>query len=60
MKDDLFEILKDRFESWELVELLDLDVEDILIEFEDEILDKIDEIKELLNIEQEDENNYDQ
>lgn len=57
MKDDLFEALKDRLESWELVELLDLPIEDILLEFEEEILEKIDDIKELLGIEEEEDNN---
>lgn len=57
MKDDLFEIIKDRFESWELVELLSdrISTEDILLMFEDEVFEKLDDIKELLNIEDNDE-----
>lgn len=60
MKEDIFEIIKDRLEAWELVELLNLPIEDILLEFEEEILDKINEVKELLGIkEDENEQNYD-
>lgn len=51
MKDELFDAIKDRWEGWELVEVLNLPIEDILLEFEEEIFEKLSEIKELLNIE---------
>lgn len=57
MKDDLFEAIKDRFEGWELVDLLSISTEEILLMFEDEVFQKLEEIKELLNIEDE-ENDY--
>lgn len=50
MKEDIFDALKDRLEGWELVEMLGLTVEDILTEFEDKVLDNLEDIKELLNI----------
>jgi len=55
MKEDIFEALKDRLEGWELVEMLGLSVEDILTEFEEQVLDNIDDIKELLGIDNDNE-----
>ena len=43
--------LADRYESWELVELLGLSVRDIIYYFEEDILDHLDELKEELQIE---------
>jgi hypothetical protein len=43
--------IADRYEGWELVELLDLSVRDIIYYFEEDILDKLDDIKEDLRIE---------
>jgi hypothetical protein len=45
------EAIADRYEGWELVELLDLSVRDIIYYFEEDILDKLDDIKEDLRIE---------
>ena len=59
MKDEIFEAIKDRWEGWELAEVLNLPIEDILLEFEEEILEKIEDIKELLGIEEEDNDNND-
>jgi len=63
-KEELFRLLDDRLEGWELVEHLDLTAEDICLAFEDIVLDKITELKELLNIdtddgEEEETSNYD-
>jgi hypothetical protein len=43
--------LADRYESWELVELLGLSVRDIMYYFESDILDHLNELKEDLQIE---------
>ena len=43
--------LADRYEGWELVELLGLSVRDIIYYFEEDILDHLDELKEELQIE---------
>lgn len=53
-KEDLFKLINDRLEGWELVELLELDAEEICRNFEDEVMDNIDEIKDLLNIDTDD------
>jgi intein/homing endonuclease len=64
-KEDLFKLINDRLEGWELAELLEVDAEDICLAFEDQVLDKIESIKELLNIdtvddgEEEETHNYD-
>lgn len=58
-KEELFKLINDRFEGWELVELLELDAEEICRNFEDEVMDNIDEIKELLNIDTDDEEDED-
>jgi hypothetical protein len=46
----LLEILCDRLEGYELAELLELSVRDIFYEFKDKIEEKLDEIKEVLEI----------
>lgn len=40
--------ISDRLNGWELVEFLDIPIEDIVELFEEEILDNIEEIKELI------------
>lgn len=49
-KEDLFKLINDRLEGWELAEIIQLSAEDICLSFEDEVLDKITAIRELLNI----------
>lgn len=51
--DDIIKMLDDRFEGWELAEFLGLSAEDIALAFEEHIEDKIVQIKELLEIEDE-------
>jgi len=51
LPDEIKQALADRYESWELVELLELSVRDIIYYFEEDILDKLDDIKEELRIE---------
>jgi hypothetical protein len=63
--EDLYKLINDRFEAWELVELLEsLEAEDICRAFPDEVQDMLPEIKELLGldeIEEEDEStDYDE
>jgi hypothetical protein len=53
-KEDLFKLINDRLEGWELVELLEVDAEDVCLAFEDQVLDKLESIKELLNIDTDD------
>lgn len=53
-KEDLFKLINDRLEGWELVELLELTAEDICRNFEDEVMENINEIKDLLNIDTDD------
>jgi len=40
----------DYFESWELAELLRLDTLELIRAFEDEVLDKLNELEELMGI----------
>jgi hypothetical protein len=42
--------LIDRLEGWELVELLNIDAEAIVELFEDQILDKLEEVLEIVGI----------
>ena len=57
--DDIVKMLDDRLEGWELAELLNLSAEDIALAFEEQIEDKIAQLKELLEIEDdEDEQEY--
>lgn len=51
LMNDIKEKLKDRLEAWELVEILKIPIEDILHEFEEEIDENIEELKEILGIE---------
>ena len=50
MNDFLREALEDRMDSWDLVELLGIPMKDIIYNFEDEIMTRLDEIKEYLRI----------
>jgi len=52
--DDLIKMLDDRLEGWELAELLGLSAEDIALAFEEVIEEKMAQLKELLEIEDED------
>ncbi len=51
--DDIIKMLDDRLEGWELAELLGLSAEDIALAFEDIVEDKIAQLKELLEVEDE-------
>ena len=54
-KEELFKIIGDRFDAAELVDLLEIDVEAICRSFEDELFENIEEIKELLDLDTDDE-----
>jgi hypothetical protein len=54
-KEELFQLINDRFEGWELVELLGISAEEICLAFEDEVFRKMKEIKELLLLDEDDE-----
>lgn len=54
LMDDIITMLDDRLEGWELAELLGLSAEEIALAFEDKLEDKMAQIKELLEIEDED------
>lgn len=58
-KEELIEMLDDRLDGWELAELLGLTAREICLEFEDKIDEKIKDIKELLDLEDEDETDTD-
>lgn len=51
LPDDLKAALADRLEGWELVEMLEIPIEDIIELFEPDILDHLDDILEELNME---------
>jgi len=51
LSEGIKQALADRYEGWELAELLSLSVRDIIYYFEEDILDKLDDIKEDLRIE---------
>jgi hypothetical protein len=53
-KEELFKLINDRLEGWELAELIEIDAEEMCLAFEDKVLDNIEEIKELLNIDTDD------
>ena len=55
--DEIIALLNDRLEGWELAELLGLSAEDIALAFEDTVEEKMAQLKELLDIEDEDEDN---
>lgn len=52
--DDIITLLNDRLEGWELAEALGLTAEDIALAFEERVEEKIAQLKELLEIEDED------
>lgn len=52
-------MLDDRLEGWELAELLGLSAEDIALAFQDVVEDKMAQLKELLEIE-DDEDEYEE
>ncbi len=49
--DDIIKMLDDRLEGWELAELLGLSAEDIALAFEEIVEEKIAQLKELLEVE---------
>ncbi len=51
-KEELYKLLNDRFEGWELVEILEITAEDICRAFEDEVHDNLEELKDLLGIDE--------
>ncbi len=51
--DDIIKMLDDRLEGWELAELLGLSAEDIALAFEEVVEEKIAQLKELLEVEDE-------
>ncbi len=56
--EELYKLIDDRLEGWELVELLEISAEDICLAFEDEVFDKMKAIKDLLELDDdEDEEN---
>lgn len=55
MLDDIIDILDDRLDGWELAELLELSPSEIALEFKDKIEDKLDELKELLELDDDNE-----
>lgn len=48
------ELLSDRLEGWELAELLELTVNEICVEFKDKVEENLDELKQVLGINEED------
>jgi hypothetical protein len=50
LPDEIRKALIDRYEGWELVELLGIDIRDIIDNFEMEIMDYLPELKEELGI----------
>jgi hypothetical protein len=58
--DDLIKMLDDRLEGWELAELLGLSAEDIALAFEEVVEEKMAQLKELLEIEDDSEENDEQ
>lgn len=58
--DDIIKMLNDRLEGWELAEALGLSAEDIALAFEDVVEDKMAQLKELLNIEDEEDEEYEE
>lgn len=53
-EDDIPDVIRkaliDKYEGWELVELLDIDIEDVIDAFEIEIVDNLEDLKEELRI----------
>jgi hypothetical protein len=54
---DIISMLNDRLEGWELADLLGLSAEDVALAFEDLVEEKIQQLKELLEVEDEDDDN---
>lgn len=54
-KEDLFKLIDDRFEGWELVEIIGISAEEICLAFEDEVMRKMKELKELLLLDEDEE-----
>lgn len=53
LMDDIIKMLNDRLEGWELAEALGLSAEDIALAFEEVVEEKMAQLKELLDIEDE-------
>lgn len=49
LDDSLKKAISDRLFGWELIEFLDIDIEEVIEIFEEEILDNLTEIKEVIN-----------
>ena len=47
---EVYDALVDRYEAWELVELLDLDIRDVIDAFELDIIDNLEDIREELGM----------
>lgn len=48
LDEDLQAAICDKLEGWELVEFLNLDIEDIVNAFEEEILENIEDVKDFI------------
>lgn len=53
------ELLADRFEAWELAEYLQIDIEDFIEAFEDEIEDALDDLSEFIGLNTDEDNRED-
>jgi len=51
-KEELYKLMQDRFEAYEVLEILDISVEELCWAFEDQIEEYLPELKELLNIDE--------
>jgi len=51
-KEELYKLMQDRFEAYEMLEILDISVEELCWAFEDQIEEYLPELKELLNIDE--------
>ncbi len=54
LSEDIRLAIADRYFGWELVELLNIPIEDVVSAFEDNIVEKLREIKEDLGYDEED------
>lgn len=57
--DDIIRMLNDRLEGWELAEILGLSAEDVALAFEEIVEEKIAQLKELLEIEDDEQDDED-
>lgn len=48
--EELKKIIADRLTAWELVEFLQIDVEDVIERYEDEIIENLEEVKEFVGL----------